>query len=145
MNAFVADQKNITTGEFHEYEFSILQNEHEFCTNQIFDGFLPIENEDPGDKCDTFSATLVWTERQATPGCARCVENDLDLLVTKTNDSSKFYPNGKNSRDSLNTAERVRTSASIGDNFVVRVTGTNLATEWQSYSLVVTGCFESGE
>ena len=66
--------------------------------------------------------------------------NDLDLSV-KTK-SGIEYPNGQNSRDSINTVERIQFTPENDSEVRVVVAATNLATYGQKYSLVVTGCFD---
>ena len=106
------------------------------------------------------SVTLAWTDPSAAVGCTSCLINDLDLTVSKlvsvynnttntTNTTAAaaieehvFYANGGTNVDTLNNVERVRVNASLGDEFLVRVTGSNLATQNQTYALVVTGCFD---
>lgn len=66
--------------------------------------------------------------------------NDLDLSV-KTQ-SGVEYPNGQNSRDSINTVERIQFTPENDSEVRVVVAATNLATYGQRYSLVVTGCFD---
>ena len=66
--------------------------------------------------------------------------NDLDLSV-KTQ-SGVEYPNGQNSRDSINTVERIQFTPENDSEVRVVVAATNLATYGQKYSLVVTGCFD---
>ena len=89
------------------------------------------------------SATLVWTDPAGMAGCTICVLNDLDMYVTKNGDSTTYYPNGRTSRDSINNAERIRIdNVQDGDEYVVHVSGTNLESTSQNYSLVITGCFE---
>uniref|UniRef100_A0A7S2JW00 subtilisin n=1 Tax=Leptocylindrus danicus TaxID=163516 RepID=A0A7S2JW00_9STRA len=88
---------------------------------------------------DELSIMLVWTDPAGSSGCAKCLINDLDL--TAELDGTTYYPNGRNSADTLNNAERIRLPVTPGDTVSVTVTGTNLATSSQEYALVVTGCF----
>jgi len=66
--------------------------------------------------------------------------NDLDLFLSKYGDSNKIYPNGRDSRDTENNAERVRVQVTSREKFTIHVEGRNLDTRTQTYSLVVTGC-----
>jgi len=118
ISAEVFDREEIENGEIKEYTFTVSET---CCAEYI-------------------SVTLVWTDPRNSAGCVKCVVNDLDLLVTK-NDEFASYPNGLTTPDSINNVERIRISANVGDTFSVTVSGTNLATQSQLYSLVATGCF----
>lgn len=74
--------------------------------------------------------------------CSSCVLNDLDLSVVRVNDGTTLYPNGLNTKDSLNNAERVRVTVSDNEVFIITVHGNNLSTESQTYALVASGCFQ---
>jgi len=70
--------------------------------------------------------------------------NDLDLTVTKDGDTSGkiYYPNGLDSRDSLNNVERVIIQdVEDRDEFTITVNAFNLDTFSQNFALVATGCF----
>lgn len=69
--------------------------------------------------------------------------NDLDLTV-KTSTGTR-YPNGRNSRDKINTVERIQLSPSNGEEVQVVVNARNFATNQQKYSLAITGCFQEGK
>lgn len=100
---------------------------------------------DKSNGCDEpLSATLVWTDPPGAPSCVLCLINDLDLYITDQEQSTKFYPNGRASRDTINNAERIRID-SVSDEaiFLVRVNGTNLESSSQDYSLIITGCLSS--
>jgi hypothetical protein len=68
--------------------------------------------------------------------------NDLDLSIVRNNDGKTFYPNGLNTKDSLNNVERVRVTVSDNETFTIIVQGSNLSTESQNYALVASGCFQ---
>ena len=69
--------------------------------------------------------------------------NDLDLSIkTSTN---TLYPNGRNSRDTKNTVERIITNPSHGEEVRIIVDATNFATATQQYSLAIAGCFSDGK
>jgi hypothetical protein len=95
------------------------------------------------------SATLVWTDKAGFPGCTRCLTNDLDLVVvlfsssvtSKDVSEKTVFPNGLESKDSVNNAERVQVNVENGQTLKVVVSGTNLSTDEQDYALVITGCF----
>lgn len=124
-----------------------LDGENDFAT-EVHDR-VPIVNGDEHEyvyqigECESnteLSATLVWTDPYAASGCLKCLINDVDLTVEKQ-DSAVVYANGRDSFDRSNNSERVRMQAAPGDTFTVRVYGSNLATSFQNYALVVTGCF----
>jgi len=124
------------------------------------------------NKCNisTFTVSLVWTDPPAAPGkfysykkhsffllpttihllcyhfsceaCSSCVLNDLDLSIVRINDGKTFYPNGLNTKDSLNNAERVRVTVRDNETFTITIQGSNLSTESQNYALVASGCFQ---
>ena len=90
------------------------------------------------------STTLVWFEKGAAMGCTRCVINDLDLYVTQDGDDSRtrYYPNGLQNKDNINTVERVvLKNVMDGDSYTLHVRATNLDKSTQNFSLVSTGCF----
>eukprot|EP00562_Extubocellulus_spinifer_P001757 CAMPEP_0178474814 /NCGR_PEP_ID=MMETSP0696-20121128/2794_1 /TAXON_ID=265572 /ORGANISM="Extubocellulus spinifer, Strain CCMP396" /LENGTH=1296 /DNA_ID=CAMNT_0020102075 /DNA_START=71 /DNA_END=3961 /DNA_ORIENTATION=- len=90
------------------------------------------------------SATLVWFEKGAAMGCTRCVINDLDLYVTRDGDESqtRYYPNGLEQEDSINTIERVvLNNVMDGESLTLHVRATNLDESTQKFALVSTGCF----
>jgi len=96
--------------------------------------------------CDSSSglrATLVWSEPGSSVGCERCLLNDLDLFIIPSADpATVYYPNGLDSRDSLNNAERVIIPDAVdGEKFTIFVEAHNLLLVSQKYSMVVTGCF----
>jgi len=120
MRTKVIDRKQISSGATDEYIFTIDRSGS--CTNA------------------DLSVTLVWADPAAASGCQLCLVNDLDLFMKKQGSSETLHPNGRTSRDSRNNAERIRTSANHGDEFVAIVRAHNLATSTQKYSLVATGC-----
>eukprot|EP00594_Rhizosolenia_setigera_P008543 CAMPEP_0178964278 /NCGR_PEP_ID=MMETSP0789-20121207/15576_1 /TAXON_ID=3005 /ORGANISM="Rhizosolenia setigera, Strain CCMP 1694" /LENGTH=921 /DNA_ID=CAMNT_0020649011 /DNA_START=39 /DNA_END=2804 /DNA_ORIENTATION=+ len=97
--------------------------------------------------CNTtdFRVTLTWFDPPSHLGCNKCLLNDLDLKVKfAATDEPVFYPNGKNSKDSLNNVERIVVSSNEimeGDVLEVSVSAANLATDMQKFSLAATGCF----
>jgi len=100
-------------------------------------------------KCSSdFSATLSWYDPPASNGCTKCLVNDLDLIVRNLDSSERFYSNGNSKRDSVNNLERIRISnTSFGDRYRVIVSSSMLGPGYseQKFSLVVTGCFQSGD
>jgi len=112
------DRVSISNGESHSYTYDI--------TSQC-------------DTTDEISATLVWTDPASFSGCSSCVLNDLDIDMSIN--GLTYYPNGGTSADTKNNAERIRKGTSPGDVVQITVTGSNLDSSTQDYSLVVTGCF----
>lgn len=100
---------------------------------------------DRSNGCDfeAFSTTLVWFEPASANYCNKCLLNDLDLYVTKNGDELKYYPNGKSTKDNVNTVERVAIGSGVndGDVFTIHVEAANLSTKSQRFALVATGCF----
>eukprot|EP00752_Nemacystus_decipiens_P015150 g13496.t1 len=88
-------------------------------------------------------ATLSWIDPAATSVSSVQLVNDLDLRVYAPN-GEKFYMWAENPWDTVNVNERVIISAEDVEangsgTWEVRVRARDLATESQSYSLVVTG------
>ena len=115
-----------------------------FDRQEVSDGDLSVHvvkiNKSGGCAYDRLSVTLTWVEPGSSPGCTKCVFNDLDLTV---NLSDKIhYPNNLSGPDRNNNAERVIIEG-VNDSDVatITVTGYNLAGKSQYYSLVATGCF----
>lgn len=102
---------------------------------------------DRSNGCEApLSATLVWTDPAAAAGCASCLLNDLDLRITQVGRSAPYFPNGRADPDTVNNVERIIiANVTHGASFVVHVSGTNLESSSQNYSLVITGCFGETE
>mmetsp|Transcript_31675 Transcript_31675/g.57322 ORF Transcript_31675/g.57322 Transcript_31675/m.57322 type:complete len:600 (-) Transcript_31675:437-2236(-) len=97
---------------------------------------------DKSDGCayEKLSVTLIWVEPGSSPGCTKCVLNDLDLSVELG--GITHYPNNLGRPDRHNNAERVIISGvNHGDEATITVEGYNLMQNEQQYSLVATGCF----
>ena len=119
INALIVDRESISNNQEDTYQITI--NSSDGCQEPL-------------------SASLVWTDPAGTPGCTKCLINDLDLIIDGPDGT--VYPNGRTSADTVNNAERIRIdNADNNDVFTVRVRGANLDTSSQAYSLVVTGCF----
>lgn len=89
---------------------------------------------------DKLSITLTWVEPGSSPGCTKCVLNDLDLTVELA--GTTYYPNNIGGADRNNNAERVIVEGvNDGDEATITVNAYNLAGRSQYYSLVATGCF----
>lgn len=114
--------------------------------NGVMDRYPLVIGSSGCSSSTTLSAALVWHDPPGAASCRTCLLNDLDLYVT--NDAGeKFYPNGLNSKDSVNNAERVQlTNLSSGERYIVHVSASDLEESPQKYSLVITGCFrEEGD
>eukprot|EP00587_Corethron_hystrix_P001874 CAMPEP_0113303676 /NCGR_PEP_ID=MMETSP0010_2-20120614/3994_1 /TAXON_ID=216773 ORGANISM="Corethron hystrix, Strain 308" /NCGR_SAMPLE_ID=MMETSP0010_2 /ASSEMBLY_ACC=CAM_ASM_000155 /LENGTH=772 /DNA_ID=CAMNT_0000157715 /DNA_START=252 /DNA_END=2567 /DNA_ORIENTATION=- /assembly_acc=CAM_ASM_000155 len=86
------------------------------------------------------SATLVWADKaNGSLNCGKCLVNSLHLTIEKQN--KIYFPNGLSENDDRNNVQRIRIPTTAGDSFKLKVEGTNLYTESQTFSLVVTGCF----
>jgi len=114
---------------------------------EIFNGatkfFEVVIDTSGGCTNPTFSATLVWTDRPALPGCLQCLINNLDLSLVRNKDQSSqvFYPNGRSEPDTLNNAERIRLSnVKHNDTITMYVSAANLMTPTQQFSIVASGC-----
>jgi len=121
INALVKDREVVEDGATMTYEVTI----------------------DTENRCTMteMRATLVWVDPPGTDGCTKCLINDLDLLVTETESSKTYFPNGRSSPDTDNNVERVIvTTPKHGDKFTISVTATNLDREEQEFALIVTGC-----
>ena len=91
---------------------------------------------------DKLSVTLTWVEPGSSPGCTKCVLNDLDLTVELA--GTTYYPNNIGRADRNNNAERVIIEGvNDGDDAMITVNAYkyNLAGKSQYHSLVATGCF----
>ncbi len=99
---------------------------------------------DISEECDSelLSATLVWMDLPSSPGCQQCLLNNIDLELRRLSDESIHFPNGLDKDDDSNNVERVRIAVEDGDRFRLTVNAANLITASQTYSLVVTGCFD---
>jgi len=88
------------------------------------------------------SVTLTYFDKENNnPGCDPCLVNRLDLTVEK--DGVTSYPNGRTGADEKNNSQRVRLPHVAGDVLTVKVRAVNLATAYQKFALVVSGCIES--
>jgi hypothetical protein len=94
-----------------------------------------------------FSATLTWYDPPGATSCAKCVINDLDIMVHwVTADGTvkygtKVFPNGASKKDYGNNVERVRFKMSYSRRYRIRIHASNLALAQQKFSLIATGCF----
>ena len=86
-----------------------------------------------------FPSPTILLDPPGSVGCKNCLMNDVDLSIQTS--SGTRYPNGRTSRDSKNTVERIVTNPSHGEGVSILVDATNFATKAQRYSLAITGCF----
>ncbi len=96
---------------------------------------------------DILRTTLSWYDPAGATNCGHCLLNDLDLLVEKMAQmdgpvEKTYYPNGLNGRDRKNNVERVRVTDNASTFYKISIKATNLATQNQKYSLIITGCFD---
>ena len=81
---------------------------------------------------------LAWIDYPATAGAGLTRVNDLDLLVT-TPDGSPLYPNGKTTRDLVNTVETLRLAAAQPGTYRVQVIGASVPYSGGAAALYVRG------
>jgi len=88
------------------------------------------------------SVTLNYFDKEnSSTSCNPCIVNRLDLTVEKG--TQIFYPNGRDSADELNNAQRIRIPKDQ-DTITVKVKAANLATANQKFALVISGCVDIG-
>jgi len=131
INAVVRNNRKITDGEDQDFYIRATPGK---CANTSYKHELRV--------------TLAWYDLPGASSCAKCLVNDLDLIIHQVSASggivpnSKFYPNGLNSKDSRNNVERIRFDMSGKSYYRVRVKAANLATANTRYSLIASGCFQ---
>ena len=129
--ALVRNNKEIKDGEFHDIFIRATPNK---CKGTTY------KRE--------FSATLTWYDLAGIEGCAKCLINDLDIMVHWVTSSgvikygSKVFPNGLTSKDSTNNVERIRFNMKKKRRYRIRIEASNLATATQKFSLIASGCFK---
>ena len=94
-------------------------------------------------------ATLVWTDPWASTAAGTKLVNNLDLVVTGPNGTTKYTPNKVDdtagTADNLNNVEQVKVSSPAAGNWTLQVKGTNVpgngtaGTTSQPYALVISG------
>ncbi len=85
---------------------------------------------------------LAWIDYPATAGAGVTRVNDLDLLVIAP-DGSQLYPNGRTSRDSLNTVETVRLAAAQAGVYHVSVCGYSVPYSGGAAALYLRGSIDA--
>ena len=93
-----------------------------------------------------FSATLAWYDPAGAISCAKCLVNDLDIMVHGLRQDgslkgAKKFPNGNNRKDFDNNVERIRFHMKGNRRYRIRVKAANLASATTKFSLIVSGCF----
>ncbi len=95
-----------------------------------------------------FSATLTWYDPEGAVNCAKCLINDLDLIVHSLTGKgaqrkgSRVFPNGANRKDYVNNVERVRFKMAGSRRYRIRVHASNLESAKTRFSLIASGCFK---
>ena len=95
-----------------------------------------------------FSATLTWYDPPGAISCAKCLVNDLDIIVHginakgKVKANSRVFPNGSATKDYRNNVERIRFNMKGIRRYRIRIRGANLSTATTRFSMVATGCFK---
>jgi len=131
IKAIVKNNKSIADGEVQD---TYIQATPRKCANQ------PYKHE--------LRVTLAWYDLPGAASCAKCLLNDLDLIIHSVNANggvvldSELYPNGLDSKDNRNNVERIRFNMSGKNYYRIRVKAANLATAETKYSLIGSGCFE---
>jgi hypothetical protein len=85
---------------------------------------------------------LAWIDYPATAGAGVMRVNDLDLLVTAP-DGSTLFPNGRTSRDTLNTVETLRVAAAQTGVYQVSVIGAAVPFTGGASALYVRGAIDA--
>lgn len=129
---------------------AIVRNNQEISDKESHDIYIvatPAKCMDTSYK-HKFSATLAWYDPAGSISCAKCLVNDLDIMVqgiTQDGDiksNSKIFPNGANRKDSTNNVERIRFDMEGTKRYRIRIKAANLATAKTSFSMIATGCFK---
>ena len=131
INAIVRNDIDINDGEFHDIFIMTIPNK---CagTSYIHD----------------FSATLAWYDPAGSTNCAKCLVNDLDIMVhaVRTNGTviggTKIFPNGLRRKDHDNNVERIRFNMVNQRRYRIRIKATNIDTRKASFSMIASGCFK---
>jgi len=96
------------------------------------------------DECpaEHTSVTLNYYDKEnSSTSCNPCIVNRLELTLEKG--VQTFYPNGRTTADTKNNAQRIRIPKDQ-ESITVKVTAANLATENQEFSIVISGCVDTG-
>jgi len=97
---------------------------------------------------DDFSATLTWYDQAGAVSCAKCLLNDLDLIIHGINEQgevdwkSRVFPNGATDKDYDNNVERIRFNMKGTKRYRIRIKASNLVTNSTKFSMIASGCFK---
>lgn len=95
-----------------------------------------------------FSATLSWYDPPGAMSCAKCLLNDLDMMVHWVTNrgmvkaTSGISANGSNGKDSDNNVERIRFKMKGRRIYRIRILASNLSTSEAKFSMIASGCFK---
>lgn len=95
-----------------------------------------------------FEAQLAWTDYCATPSAAVAIVNDLDLVVLNLDTGERWYGNGEDGGDRLNTVESVRIASAAPGRYRVMVVGESVpydSAEGGAAALYVRGAFAADD
>ena len=134
----------------HNKISAVVRNNEEIRDGQYHDIYV---RATPGKCIGTsyrrnFSATLSWYDPAGTSSCAKCLINDLDIMVQAVNAKGKViggtdvFPNGSNRKDFNNNVERVRFRMQGRRRYRIRIKADNLVSAKTQYSMIATGCFK---
>ena len=148
MGLIQLDQSLPITG--HNKISAVVRNNEEINDGQYHDIYI---RATPG-KCKltsyrrNFSATLAWYDPAGTSSCAKCLINDLDIMVQAVNAKGKViagtevFPNGAKHKDFNNNVERVRFLMKGRMRYRIRIKADNLVSAQTKYSMIATGCLK---
>ena len=134
----------------HNKFHAIVRNNKTIKDKQIHDIFIratPFKCLNTSYK-HQLSATLTWYDPAGATSCAKCLVNDLDIMVHwitskgKVKAGSKVFPNGATHKDYDNNVERVRFKMQGKRRYRIRIKAANLAVAQTKFSLIATGCFK---
>ncbi len=131
INAVVRNNKVINDGEYHDI---FIRASPMRCVNK------PYRRE--------FRATLAWYDPAGTSSCAKCLINDLDIVVQwisaagVVKSGSEIFPNGATHKDFDNNVERIRFNMQGRKRYRIRIKAANLATAKTQFSMIASGCFK---
>ena len=134
----------------HNHIHAVMKNNKEIKDGEYHDIFI---RATPSSCIGTsykreFSATLTWYDPAGSTSCAKCLLNDLDILVHwvtaegTVKGGSRVYPNGLNRKDYDNNVERVRFDMQNSRRYRIRIQASNLSTAETKYSMIASGCFK---
>ena len=130
---------------------AIIRNNKEIKDKEIQDIFIkatPFQCMNTSYK-HQLSATLTWYDPTGATSCAKCLVNDLDIMVHaitsngKVKPGSKVFPNGATRKDFDNNVERIRFNMQGTGRYRIRINAANLAVDETQFSLIATGCFKA--